>query len=782
MGLFAAISTDLLPHAYLGTLARAGVTESGERGALFSVGALLFLGPALFAGAALGTAGTIIGAALPAGAAALGAAAGTALPGILIPALGLQGTLALCGSCLAVAGALLVFFEEEAEWGRAVRGLSLLSISGLLLWRMEPWDRRLLTAAVAGNPALYLQRGEPRLLERVDHDRIVAYLDGAFHTAAVKIVEGQLPVLFLDGSVDPLEGLEARRAQRLTGHLPALLGPEGGRALVLGAGPPGTVEALRLHGTFTIDVAAGAAGVGRMTLEADRLPGDPPGPPAAPERGAAAPAPAAAEPATRVLDEDGIRALVADAAGYDLITAPPSASGSALIDLLDPHALAMMRDHLRPGGIVCLPVTLRGLSRPGVEAAIDLFRHVFPSGSAWSAGSDLLLLGTAAVPGIDAGRVLPRARRPGVAEDLAAIGLEDALKVLSLRLFPLTAGAGAGPPPAWSGGGSPRLLEASAAEGRLRSQLAENLRAIASRAAREEVTVRFPDGWSPEARSAAGARLALLRDARTKVLLAHAALSAGDAPEALRQAKAALDLDPGNFAARSFGGRALASMAEASLARGQRGVAAGAYQDALDIDPASIEALTALSWIRHEQGSRESAETLARKAIEVAPRTALLRYRLGVLRLEAGDLQEAEANLLLSHDLDPRQPEPLVALGDIERRRGHATQAMEMYRRALALGARETETRTALASLHLDAGRLDDAGREIEAALRAKPGDPDALLTRAILRARRGEKDAARRDLLAAVTTGGSLYRARAMARPELRRLLDGEEREGGAR
>ncbi|MBI3447627.1 MAG: tetratricopeptide repeat protein [Acidobacteria bacterium] len=794
--LFAAIVADMLPHAFLGVLARAGGADRGEAAARMTVAAIVFLAPCLFAGASLGVAASIFGGAIPLAAGGAGVAIGAAWPGIVIPSLGLEGAVALSATLLAVAGGLAVFLEQGSGWGRSMRALTLLLVCAALLWGLDPWDRRLLSAGIAENPALYLEDGESRLAERVSHDRILMYADGSASTVAIKLVEGKLPVLFVDGAVIPLAGFEDRRGQFLAGSLPALLGPDRGRALVLASGAPATLEALGRFRGLTIDVAAGDAAAARFALEAPALASGPLASPASadasPSGGAvgtgfgAAPtphapaSPGASRSAPRFLPGDAVRALARDADGYDLVTSPPLSRERDLLEIFDPHTLALIREHLRPGGVVCLPLPLRRLSAEGMDVARRLFGRVFADASAWSAGSELFLVGGAGASKIPLERIALRMREGEIADDLRALGIEDSARLVSLRLFTLA------PEPLPQAAGGARdegaAFAAAAAAGTMETHAAENLRSLAARLEPPDASIVFPDSWSPEAREALGRRLGVLLEVRRRVLEARAALASGDAPLSLRRADAALDFDTSDQAARSIAARALCLSAEAALAHGQRGVAAESYERALDADPQSVEALTALSWIRHEQGRDDIAESLARRAIDLAPQTAILHYRLGLLRLGARDLGGAETSLLRAADLDPRQPEPLLALGDVACGRGLSARAHDLYERALALGGREAETRTALAAVDLDEGRSDDASREIEAALRAKPGDPEALLTRARLHAKLGEQDAARRDLLAAVTTGGGPYRARAMATPELRRLLYDDVKGGGMR
>src|SRR5262249_12633910 len=150
-----------------------------------------------------------------------------------------------------------------------------------------------------------------------------------------------------------------------------------------------------------------------------------------------------------------------------LILAPPLAVEDDIETIFDPHTLALIRNHLRSGGTVCLPVPLKGLSTPGVEAAVARFGRVFRRASAWFAGTDLLLIagggpGEGAPGGAPIDRIGERFLRPGVGQDLQLLGIEDSLKLLSLRAFVLPAGSDPG-----AGAEGAVDLESSAADARL---------------------------------------------------------------------------------------------------------------------------------------------------------------------------------------------------------------------------------------------------------------------------------------------------------------------------
>ena len=112
----------------------------------------------------------------------------------------------------------------------------------------------------------------------------------------------------------------------------------------------------------------------------------------------------------------------------------------------------------------------------------------------------------------------------------------------------------------------------------------------------------------------------------------------------------------------------------------------------------------------------------------------------------AGDPVRAFDSAGLALDLYGDDPDLLV---------GHATAAVRLGRdavaiadldRALALDPRRVDAWALLASAHRGVGAFDDAGRDVDAALRLDGDDPDALLERGLLRQHSGDLDGARAD------------------------------------
>src|SRR5258705_13204100 len=119
---------------------------------------------------------------------------------------------------------------------------------------------------------------------------------------------------------------------------------------------------------------------------------------------------------------------------YDVIISEPSNPWMAGVStLFTREFFAAARSRLRPGGILCQWAHTSNISDADLRSIVSTFLSAFPDGSAWLVGeSDLLLIGsTAPVRALDEG--LTRAwARPGLAADLAEVGVRDPFSVLTM--------------------------------------------------------------------------------------------------------------------------------------------------------------------------------------------------------------------------------------------------------------------------------------------------------------------------------------------------------------
>ncbi|MCI0589694.1 MAG: tetratricopeptide repeat protein [Planctomycetes bacterium] len=755
VGLAAATLGDRLPAAYLEVLARYGLDARGEIAAASAVSAIALAGFGLCAGAAAGAAASMERGAVTA-LACLCSAAGFMIFPALAAVTGVRGAILVGSVALLLAAGGASLLAPGPLPGRASRAIALLAAGALLLGTGRPWDLRRFLAAPSQHPDRYLALGSSILQRRTGRDRALAYVDGPRSSAGIFLLDGHLPAAFLDGRARAMGGHDSQRSLVLAGHLPFLLGGDPGRLLVAGPLLGPTWEAMALHEPAEIDLVARDATEARLLLSSGEAlrPGG---------SGASTALP-------RILSGDLRRVLSSRSGTWDRIVLPPGIDAETLVPLFTPSILRLVRGALSPGGIAVAALPLDALDVEGILAAAAAFEDHFPGGRAWFTRADLVLAGGAAPLVPDLGRMGAVARRPAVASSLSEIGLEDPLRILALQIAPSRLAGGVTPDDV-----AP-VLRRAASRARMRPVAAENIRALVKAHSEEAPGIDIPGSYPPEARRSVEQRLAVLREAARLVMSSRLAHAGGDEEVARSLADDALSKDSADLEARSLLSRGLVERASDALEAGDVAAARADFTRALALDPLSVQALGDLAWIRYADGDRAGAEQLLRRAAGIAPWIAQTHYRLGLLRYEAGDRSGAMESLNTAHVLDPYQPEPLLLMGDMARLEGDTQRARRLYEKALETGTRTAEIRAALAEATLDDGEIDKGLEEIESALREKPGDPEALMTRARIRLRRGEREAARRDLLAAVATGGPPYRARALLEPSFRDVLLGGE------
>jgi tetratricopeptide (TPR) repeat protein len=643
LGLLTATLADLAPAAALEVMARTGMGPLSEGTAAAAVAFLTFLGPALFIGAAAGSAAVPRGSGAYLALAVLCAAAALPAAPLLTAGLGLRSLLLASSVTLVITAGLATLLGPGSLVHRALRALFLLALGLAALQSGERWKIGRFLAAPVHHPARYLEGGRSVLDDRISRDRTLAYADGERASAALVLVEGAEVSAFVDGRSRRIGGAEAQRSLALSAHLPALMGPGEGRALILGGLMGRGHQALTLHGPFRMEVAAADRGLvglflaSRAILQPGRI--SPP------------------EPPPIIHEGSFLRVLSARPESFDLILAPPQVDPAPLVDLLDEGSLGRLRAALRPGGMASVALPLDGLDTEGIQVSAAAFATAFPGATAWIAPTELILLGGEPGRPPDLGRLLERTREGGVAEDLTSIGMDDPLKILSLQIDLRSLVTAT---PSHTLRQATPILRRSLSSARLNPPMEGNLRWLIREHGRTDPPITFPTRFSPAARRSARQRLGVLREVARMNLRARLAFARGDGNAALTAAGEAFRRDPADQEGRLLMARALIGEADRALARGEVARARRGYTEALDLDPASLEALSDLAWIRYGDGDRAGAERLLGRAAGRAPWIAQLQYRLGLLRYEAGDVDGAEERLQEAFRLDPGQPEPLI--------------------------------------------------------------------------------------------------------------------------
>jgi spermidine synthase len=330
---------------------------------------------------------------------ALGCAGGALSVGFfLIPWLGIHGTFAVL-----VGGTLLA---ARTAWRMAAQ----------LSWRWKRFVGLAATGVLAA--AWFVQPSEEFLKSPVREPRQVLYYREG-NNATVNVIQEPTGTrsIFVDGQ--PVAGTAGTSVvdQKMLAHLPLLLHPAPKRALTVGFGSGGTSSSMALHGVDVDCVEIEAAVPGAAELFQSENHG--------------------------VLNQSRFRLIVDDARSwlhvaperYDVIvTDCTNIQYRSNGDLYTVEYFELMKDRLATDGVAAAWVPANGIRDTDLKTLLRSFRRVFPHTSVWYmnplATDFLIVIGTPHELQIDMEELSRRMSRPGVREDLAAVGLTDPCRLV----------------------------------------------------------------------------------------------------------------------------------------------------------------------------------------------------------------------------------------------------------------------------------------------------------------------------------------------------------------
>jgi spermidine synthase len=666
----------------------------------------------------------------------LGAIAGALAGGfLLIPTLGLQGTVMTTSRVLAVGGLLtiagIVWRTGGRSWARraTVAAAVMCALLGAVV-AAPSWDRELLSS---GAYKYARALGVDALEATVRAGTLEYYREGAAGTVSVRRMAGSR-ALAIDGKIDASNAGDML-TQRLLGALPVLLHPDPQELLVIGLGSGVTAGAALASAPLRrVDIVE----LSREVVEASSF--------FSSENGNVLRA-----PPVRLVVGDGRSHVLLARRRYDVIVSEPSNPWMAgVAALFTREFFEAARERLEPDGLLCQWAHTYEMSPRDLKSIVASFASVFPDATMWLVGDgDLLLIG-ARTSGVES-RVerlaaLGRARStPAALTDLASEPSAAAFVLLSLF---------AGGPAhlaAYGKGASIQTDDRLALEFSTPAALyappvdnAAEIRALASTAA-------FPPAVTAALESADSgawtARGAVAMRAEAYAMGAHSyrravALDSRNA-EALRGALRAASMQGQTDAARQWLeslSRQQPSNASVRVELSYLAAATGKTEDALahanaaialaPDDPRPVEQLASiladagdaerLAPIadhlvsrfpgredgRYYQGvalmlrSRAfEAADAARRLLSAAPNHAKAQNLLGAACATTGDLDCARAAFSRAIEIDPRDPSPHVNLGVLHLQAGDNAASAQHFREALVLDRGSAAAREGLLAL-----------------------------------------------------------------------------------
>ena len=630
---------------------------------------------------------------------------------VLVPLLGLQQTVLAAGA-LATGGGCLLLLDARATGIRRIAGAGAAMATIGLAWTVPDWNPELISGG-AYKYAPFVQ--VPDLQTGLEEGDVLFYAEGAAGTVSVRSSGGTV-ALAIDGKVDASNGADML-TQSLLAHLPLLLHPSPVEVGIIGLGSGVTLGAALRHPIERADILE----ISPEVVEASAF--------FEAENHAALD-----DPRTRLILGDGRSHLLLSSLRYDVIVSEPSNPWMAGVStLFTEEFFQAARGSLRPGGILCQWAHTYDMSDADLRSIVATFLSVFPKGAMWRVGQgDLLLIGSLDPLGPRLNAVADHWERPGVAADLAAVGVQDAFGLLSLHV------------------GDADALRAYSTGAPIQTDARNALEFSAPRSVIGGGRIRRPDLDDLRSRAARG-----LAPQAIRVALASATagqwldrgrmqLQAAAYDAAYEDLSRAANMDPANpeileALVRAAGGS-------------QREQEALSLLDRLSsVIPAGPPLHIARSRLLASLGAIDSAVSATERAVAMAPASMPAREQLASLLTDAGDpVRLAPIVHSMARDA-PRDAATLYYSAALEFLRQDFAAAVRLGEQAVAAYPNDARAQNLLGAAHASLGRFDAARSAFRAAERAAPRDARTQVNLGLLDLRADRPDAAVQHFAAAL-------------------------------
>ena len=635
-----------------------------------------------------------------------GTVAGAFLGGfVLVPQLGLRAALTVAAAATGVAGVLALRRDVSTGARRLVPAATAVALAAALL--LPAWPRGLLAQGAGFYAAIY--ETAQGLLNADKASELLFYEDGIATTLSV---DRQGPYRFYrsngktDASTDPGDMAN----QLLLGHLPMLAHPDPKDVFMLGLGTGVSAAAVARYPVRSIEIADIEAG----SREATRL--------FAPENRNIL-----ADPRVRFLVADGRNALLARKTSYDVIISDPSDVWVAGVgNLFTREFYALARSRLRPGGVMVQWFHGHSLPPEQMKLIVATFRSVFPHTSFWRPNrGDVILLGTVEPTPWDLARLRQRiVSVPGVHDDLLSMGFWHPLSIFASFVL--------------DGEDLDRMLADVRGLHSDNRPVIEYLSPRSSYADTASVNDAGVQALQTKALPAiAGFDEARDLDARTRYLLGFGMASIGRTDPAIRLMEESVR---GEVTDPKF----LVGLGNQYKAKVWNAKAIAAYERALAVDPADVEAALRLSETRRAVGDDAGAEKTLRAALARTRDDAGLALAAAQLLLEAGRGADAVPLLSPALEKEPANAALRLAAGQALAAAGRAEEADAALRQAASLAPQDAAMQREAADALLALGDLDGARAAYALASQLDPSNAPAFVGLAQVEYRRGDAAAGR--------------------------------------
>ena len=162
------------------------------------------------------------------------------------------------------------------------------------------------------------------------------------------------------------------------------------------------------------------------------------------------------------------------------------------------------------------------------------------------------------------------------------------------------------------------------------------------------------------------------------------------------------------------------------VAQNQLADAQKAYQQALDLDPNSTDALGGVLNVDQLQKQPDKALATVRAQLARYPKNVGFHIMLGALLMQHKDLPGAEQEFRQASELDPKNAEARRSLGLIQTSRGATDQALQTYLDGIKTNPKEIDFYNLAGSIYQKRQDWEHAKQQFEKVLEIQPDDPIA--------------------------------------------------------
>jgi tetratricopeptide (TPR) repeat protein len=223
----------------------------------------------------------------------------------------------------------------------------------------------------------------------------------------------------------------------------------------------------------------------------------------------------------------------------------------------------------------------------------------------------------------------------------------------------------------------------------------------------------------------------------TLIGLAHYGL--GEFAEAVPYLKKATAYDPQSLPFRL-------ALAHSCLGAKQYPCVMDVYREILTLNAESAEADMLAGEAQDEMRDHGEAIKQFRAAVKADPKTPNAHFGLGYLLWTQMQYEEAAENFQAELVIDPNHAQSMAYLADCNIRMSHPEAARPLLEQAIRMDAGNQLAHLDLGILNSEAGRQDDALRELKEAVKLAPNDVNAHFRLARLLKAMGKKDEAKAE------------------------------------